>query len=139
MPTRSSKGTGLPLQPELLTDADFASWTQISTDFGTKIIWGDGKNGTTKEFVGVFTGLNIIPIGEPDDDGNTVDSMSALEFVDANGEKFYSWQNFALEQALDKGDIVDGDTVRIVFTGEVPTKRGLNKVKKLAIQVKPRQ
>ena len=125
-------------QENRLSDADFEQWETISSDFGTKLTWGDGSNGTCSEFVGNYLGTNVIPIGEPDEDGNPLDSMSAAEFVDSNGEKFYCWINFALGAAIEKGEMQEGDTVRITYLGESPTKRGLNPVKKLGIQRKPR-
>ena len=134
--------TGRSIKPDAqenrLSDSDYESWDTISSDFGTKISWGDGSNGTTSEFVGEYLGRNDIPIGEPDEHGNPLDTMSAAEFVNTNGEKFYSWINFALGNMIEDEVMIPGDTVRIVYAGSAPTKRGLNPVTKLNIQRKPR-
>jgi len=112
-----------------LSDESYDEWETISTSFGTKIVWGDGP-GETASFVGVFTGPRMVPM-DTDSDGNVLDSAKAAEFVDANGEKFYCWQGFAIETAIDDKEMDAGDTVRITYVGEQATKRGLNPVKVL--------
>lgn len=125
-------------QENRLSDSGFEEWDTISSEFGTKIEWGDGTNGTTDVFVGEFLGVNSVALGEPDDQGNPLDTAEAAEFVDANGEKFYSWLNFALKNIIEDETMIPGDTVRICYAGTAPTKRNLNPVTKLTIQRKPR-
>lgn len=125
-------------QENRLSDSDYETWETVSSEFGTKLMWGDGTGGTTTVFVGEYLGENIVPMGEVDDDGNALDTAPAAEFVDSNGEKFYCWQNYAIKTAIEEKKFVAGDTVRIKYLGSEQTKRGLNPVTKLQIQVKPR-
>jgi hypothetical protein len=114
---------------DMMDDASFESWEVVAEGYGTKIIW---EVGTT--FVGTFVGVREVPIKNNDDEDETI---VAATFADSNGERFWSWQPFALKEAIEQGKITEGNIVRIACTGEEPTKRGLNKVKTFKIQRKP--
>jgi hypothetical protein len=125
-------------EPETrFSDADFEEWETVSSDFGTKIKWGNGPD-ETEQFVGVYKATREVPIGEVNENGEPFETAIAVEFADMNGELFYSWQNFALKDAIAKGTIQEGDTLMIKYTGEASTSRGLNPVKTFTIKVKPR-
>jgi hypothetical protein len=130
MPTREPKG--LNIEPNSLDDSAFDEWETVSRDFGYKVEWGLGT-GQTEVFVGQFLGLNDVPATD-----GSEDVMTAAEFLDSAGAKAYCWASFALRDAVENDTMRAGDTVRIKYAGEQQTKRGLNPVKKLTIQVKPR-
>lgn len=113
------------------SDADFDNWEQISEDFGTKIEWAEGVT-VTLRYLGV---KQVEQINEQTGEKELID---AALFEDAKGEKFYSWQPFALAEVITSGKLQEKDIVRIACTGEAGTKRNLNPVKKFDIRVKPR-
>lgn len=114
-----------------LSDEDFDEWETISSDFGTKIEWGD-KAGETPMFIGTYVGPRIIEM----EDG---ESAKAAEFFsEETQEKYYCWQGYSISAAIDAKEMEPGDVVRIKYMGEKPTKRGLNPVKVLEIKRKPR-
>jgi hypothetical protein len=126
-------------QENRLDDASFDDWETVSSDFGTKIVWGKNeKAGETETFVGTFLGVRIVPLGDADSEGNVLDTAEAAEFADMNGERFYSWLPYALKSAIEDETIIPNDVVRIHYTGETATKRGLNPVKTFDIKRKPR-
>lgn len=125
------KATDTDHLEDTMDDSTFDDWEEVATSRGTKIEWNVGTR-----FVGVYLGTDIVPLKEDAEEDNELDTAPAARFERA-GEKFWSWQPYALKEAIDAGKLQEGQTVFIECTGEESTKRNLNKVKTFTIKVKP--
>lgn len=131
----------MPRQPvknenteDQMQDAEFEDWEVVSEGFGSKIVWDVGT-----VFIGTFRGTRLVPVDDKEDGFSEV---TAAEFTDRMGEKFWCWLPYQLKEIIETEDedkkLNVGDEIYIKCTGESETKRGLNPVKTFSIKRKPR-
>lgn len=124
---------------DTMSDENYDDWEVASVELGTKIVWNVGN-----EFVGKFTGIEIIPIDDKNDGYSDTPAATFEKMVGGRPEKYWCWLPFSLRRILmgmAAVKVKTGDTVRIRCLREEQTNSDpdMNPTKVFEVAVKPKK
>ena len=124
---RMPDGTDTPDNP------DNWQWETVQEESATRVIFdtiGD-------EFIGQYKGSeHITPAnaGQLDADGETIEEFDLFRYIGRNNEPYAINASYSLVTAMEKVKV--DEWVRITYTKDLPTKRGLNPMKDFRVDVR---
>jgi hypothetical protein len=113
---------------------EYQQWEPVAVGLGQKLEWGAAMS----HFVGKFVGMQVVDV-EPTESFNGDSTADAYCFTEiTSGDAYFTWATYQLRKAVEGGDIEEGDTVSITWTGKTEIDGGKKTVNNFTIRRKPR-
>ena len=112
----------------VMESPDGWEWDTVAEESPTRILF-DTKG---ESFIGQYIGMDHIE-QEPDKDGKD-QSFDLYIFRGRDGVLYSVNKSYKLEEAMQK--VAEGDWTRITYVKDIPTKRGLNPMMDLRVDVR---
>ena len=110
-----------------ITDFDTWEWETVQEESATRVIFDTVGD----EFIGKYLGSEHIT---PDKKTEDTEEFDLFLFLGTDGERYALNYSYSLVKAMEK--VAINDWTRIVYTKDLPTKRGLNPMKDFRVDVR---